>query len=53
MWNLILRLALKTYFAELILQLTYPKLYFEGQAFAILGQNHKNKIRNNLFRNNL
>ena len=34
-----------TYF----LRLTYPKLYFQGQIFAISGQNHKNKFCNNLW----
>ena len=38
MRNLFLQLAFKPYFAEIIL--------------TILGQNHKNKCRNNLFRNN-
>ena len=54
MWNLFLRLALKkTYLAELILAIDLSKAYFEDQIFAILGQNRKNKFRNNLFRNNL
>ena len=53
MRNLFLRLAFKPYFANLFLRLTYPKLYFEDEIFVILGQNHKNKFRNNLFRNNL
>ena len=44
-WNRILQ--------NLSLRLTYPKLYFEDQIFAISGQNHKNKFRNNFFRNNL
>ena len=38
---------------NLFLRLTYPKLYFEDQIFAISGQNHKNKFRNYLFCNNL
>ena len=44
LWNRILQ--------NLFLQLTYPKLYFEDKIFAISGQNHENKFRNNLFRNN-
>ena len=38
---------------NLFLRWTYPKLHFEDQIFSVSGQNHKNKIRNNLFRNNL
>ena len=33
----------------IFLRLTCPKLYFEDQIFAISGQNHKNKFRNNLW----
>ena len=38
---------------NLFLRLTYPKLYFEDHIFVISSQNHKNKFRNNLFRNDL
>ena len=48
MWNLFLRLAFKPYFGELIFAIDLSKMYFEDQTFAISGQNHKNKFRNNL-----
>ena len=48
MQNLFLRLAVKPYLRNIFLRLTYPKLYFEDQIFAISSQNHKNKFRNNL-----
>ena len=53
MQNLFLRLAFKLYFAELVFEIYSSKLYFEDQIFAISGQNHKNKFRNNLFHDNL
>ena len=43
----------KKFFLEemrnLFLRLTYPKLYFEDQIFAISDQNHKNRFCNNLW----
>ena len=53
MQNLLLRLAFKPYFVELIFAIVLSKLYFEDQIFVISSQNHKNKFRNNLFRYNL